>query len=82
MKTIKTFDEAYKGICGDDESVEQLASISSASNALLIAIATGKVDAVEIAKAALACRGIVYNGSEESGTWAGFDNAKAFWKNY
>ena len=43
-------------------------------NDLLVAIATGKIDAVQLAKEELANRGM---GKE--GTWVGFDRAEAEW---
>ncbi len=43
-------------------------------NDLLIAIATGKLDAVQLARETLAGRGI-----GEGGVWVGFDRADAEW---
>ena len=43
-------------------------------NELLVAIATGKLDAVQLAREELANRGM-----GKAGTWVGFDRAEAEW---
>ena len=43
-------------------------------NELLVAIATGKLDAVQLAREELAARGM-----GKAGTWVGFDRAEAEW---
>lgn len=67
---------------GTDDGAEILSAITCANTELLVAIATGKINAKEVAKAALASRGMVANGGGCSAAWAGFDNAKKFWENY
>ena len=56
------------------DELNPLFVFSMTHNDLLIAIATGKLDAVQLARETLAGRGI-----GEGGVWVGFDRADAEW---
>jgi hypothetical protein len=81
MITIANFDEACKAI-STDEGGELFSDITGMDTDVLVAIAKGDVNVRELAKAALAGRGIVANGGGYSAAWAGFENAKKFWRNF
>lgn len=81
MNAIKTFDDAVSELNTDD-GCERLAGFRMMDTDVLIAIARGDIDAVAVARAVLAGRGMVANGAGNTAAWAGFANAEKFWRNY
>jgi hypothetical protein len=71
---MKTYDEIAKAM--KDETVsEKLSYITSLTDTkVLLDIVNGKINAVELAKWAIANRGL-----GKTGEWVGFDNAKKIW---
>ena len=63
---------AMAGTIPDD--LNKLLIFSQTHNDLLVAIALGKIDPVQLAKDELANRGV-----GKAGTWVGFDRAEAEW---
>jgi hypothetical protein len=75
MTTSKIISAVGRRLLSDEESTgERYGFLQTIANGVLIEIATGKVDAEELARIELASRGI-----GQDSQWAGFAEAHRIW---